>query len=77
MNKIDERRFWLGSILAILGVALMFTGLFTPPVGEISGSVLGATGEIFLLAGAVLGISSYVDIKMKKYLFDEDEKKKK
>lgn len=65
MDKIDTRRFWLGTALAVAGVAMLFVALFIPPQGEISGSALGAVGEVFLLSGAILGLDSYVTFKMK------------
>lgn len=68
MEKTDGRKFWLGAILALLGVAMLFVGMFIDPQGEVSGSVLGAVGEIFLLAGSLLGLDSYFNFKIKKYL---------
>ena len=65
MDKIDTRRFWLGTILAVAGVAMLFVALFIPPQGEISGSALGAAGQVFLLSGAILGLDSYTSFKMK------------
>ena len=68
MDKTDSKKFWLGAILALLGVAMLFVGMFIDPQGEVSGSVLGAVGEIFLLAGSLLGLDSYFNFKIKKYL---------
>lgn len=64
----DDKKFWLGAILAILGVAMLFVAMFIDPKGEISGSVLGAVGELFVLAGSLLGLDSYFDFKLKRYL---------
>ncbi len=72
MEKTDSRKFWLGAILAILGVAMLFVAMFIDPKGEVSGSVLGAVGEIFLLAGSLLGLDSYFNFKIKKYLKKDD-----
>lgn len=72
MEKTDSRKFWLGAILALLGVAMLFVGMFIDPQGEVSGSVLGAVGEIFLLAGSLLGLDSYFNFKIKKYLKKDD-----
>ena len=72
MEKTDGRKFWLGTILALLGVAMLFVGMFIDPQGEVSGSVLGAVGEIFLLAGSLLGLDSYFNFKIKKYLKKDD-----
>ena len=69
MSKKDNRKFWLGAIMAMLGIVLMFAACFAvEPVGEISGSVLGASGEIFLLAGALLGADAYLDVKLRNML---------
>ena len=72
MEKTDSRKFWLGAILALLGVAMLFVGMFIDPQGEVSGSVLGAVGEIFLLAGSLLGLDSYFNFKIKKYIKKDD-----
>lgn len=73
MDKIDERRFWLGAILAVLGVLIIIISLFIPPMGEVSPSVMGAVGEIFVLAGAILGLDSYWNYKMKRYIAPENK----
>ena len=72
MEKTDSRKFWLGAILTLLGVAMLFVGMFIDPRGEVSGSVLGAVGEIFLLAGSLLGLDSYFNFKIKKFLKKDD-----
>lgn len=72
MEKTDSRKFWLGAILALLGVAMLFVAMFIDPQGEVSGSVLGAVGEIFLLAGSLLGLDSYFNFKIKKFLKKDD-----
>ena len=72
MEKTDSRKFWLGAILTLLGVAMLFVGMFIDPQGEVSGSVLGAVGEIFLLAGSLLGLDSYFNFKIKKFLKKDD-----
>lgn len=54
----DRRKFWLAAFLCVAGVALLFTGMFIPPAGVISGTVVGGAGELFLLAGSVLGIDA-------------------
>ena len=75
MEKTERHRFWLGAILAILGVVIIIISLFIPPVGEIHPSALGAVGEIFLLSGCLLGLDSYVSIKMKKLITQQEDKK--
>lgn len=72
---LDTRRFWLGAALALSGVAMLFVAMFIEPRGEVSGSVLGAAGEVFVLAGCLLGADSYVNYKLKKYLNESNENK--
>lgn len=74
MEKVDKRKFWLGTVIALAGVAMLFVALFIPPQGEISGSALGAAGEIFLVAGSLLGLDSYFNFKLKRYLRNEENK---
>lgn len=67
----DDKKFWLGAVLAILGVAMLFVAMFIEPKGEVSGTVLGAVGEVFVLAGSLLGLDSYFDFKLNKFLKKE------
>ena len=75
MDSIDRKRFWLGALLLVAGVAMLFTAMIIEPTGEIHGTVLGAFGEIATIAGAILGLDSYVGMKMRKLLADEEKKK--
>ncbi|MDY6122291.1 MAG: hypothetical protein SPI72_04380 [Porphyromonas sp.] len=43
-------------ILSVAGIALLFTALLTPPVGEIDPAVLVAYGEVSTFVAAILGI---------------------
>ncbi len=72
---LDTRRFWLGAALALSGVAMLFVAMFIEPRGEVSGSVLGAAGEVFVLAGCLLGADSYVNYKLKKFLNESNDNK--
>lgn len=51
----------LSSVLCIssflVGVLLIFIGLFLPPAGEISNSVLVGTGTFLSFCGAIMGIN--------------------
>lgn len=62
----EKSRFLFGVILVVIGVVLIFLGFYTPPIGEIHTSVLGATGELLCLGGALIGADSYLEFKMKK-----------
>ena len=64
-NKINDRhKFWLATGLCVAGVALLFTGLFVGTAGIISGSVIGGSGELFVTAGAILGIDAVYSKKL-------------
>ena len=60
----DTRKFWLAAGLCVAGVALLFTGLFVGTAGIISASVIGGAGELFITAGAVLGIDAVYSHKL-------------
>lgn len=70
---MEKKRFWLGVVLAVVGIVLIFFGFFTPPVGEIHGSVLGAVGELLTLSGALVGADAYVELKVKKMFHNSNK----
>lgn len=72
MDKVDKHRFWLGAIMMIAGVIMLFIAMYIEPKGEIHGTVLGAFGEIATIAGALLGMDQYVSFKMRKMLEQRD-----
>ena len=72
-KQTESRRFWFGAVIAMSGVAMLFVAMFIPPKGEISGTILGAAGEMFVLAGSMLGLDGYVSYKMKRYINDKDK----
>lgn len=65
-------QLWLGVILAVCGMALLWTGLFLPPMGIIHASVLTALGEVFTFSGALIGIDYSYKYKTIKYLSDNN-----
>lgn len=71
----DKKRFWLAVFLLVSGVALVFLGFFTPPVGEVHGSVLGFFGEVSCIAGALMGIDLAIDNKIDRRLNKKEEQK--
>ena len=76
MSKSDKRDIivWIAAIVAfITGIGLCIGGFFVPPTGEISGSVLTATGEFLTFFGSVFGIGEYTKIQLKKIGKDEKE----
>lgn len=72
MEKIEKHRFWLGAVMILAGIAMLFMALYIDPKGEIHGTVLGAFGEIATIAGAILGLDTYVGFKMRKMLDRRD-----
>lgn len=58
---------WVAACIAFLtGIGLCICGFFTPPTGEISGSVLTATGEFLTFFGSVFGIGEYAKIQIER-----------
>lgn len=58
---------WAAACIAFsTGIALCIAGFCVPPSGEISGSVLTATGEFLTFFGSVFGIGEYTRIQIAK-----------
>lgn len=79
MKKITVKekmniQLWLGVILAIVGVVLLWVGLFLPPTGVIDASVLTALGEVFTFSGSLIGIDYTYKYKTIKYLSNDKTK---
>lgn len=74
MVKIsDKNRFWLACSMIVSGIVLVYIAFFTPPVGEVHGSILGFFGEIITASGAILGIDLAVDRKISKRFKDDNK----
>lgn len=61
MSRFNENtrltaQFILGLIAIIAGIVLLFIGIFQPPLGIISESVIIAFGELGTLGGTLIGI---------------------
>ena len=50
----------------ISGISLMLFGFIVPPMGEISGSVLGGAGELFALVGGLMGIDHSAKVRTRR-----------
>lgn len=74
MLKMEQRRFWVGCILILVGIILIFLGFYEAPVGELSGSLLAATGEVFTLGGSFCGLDAYVEYKVRKLNHNNNDK---
>lgn len=63
-----DRKEWIifgcGVLTLLAGIVLAFIGIYIPPVGVISGSVLTVIGEFLTFSGSAMGIGSYTAIKM-------------
>lgn len=55
----EKIAYGFAALAFLVGIVLIFCGLFLPPVGEIAASVLTGTGEFLTFAGAILGINQY------------------
>lgn len=65
--------FFFGFICALIGIGLLWTSLFIPPVGIIDASVLAAVGEVLTFSGALVGIDySY---RFKHFKIENDRQK--
>lgn len=62
-NTLQYTQLLLASITTLGGIALLFLGFFTPPLGVISNSVLIAFGEVCTFAGGLLGIDYHYRYK--------------
>ena len=49
-------QLFTAAILAIIGMVLLFCGLYIDPQGEIHETVLVAYGEVLTLSGSLMGI---------------------
>jgi len=67
-------QLWLGVALAIVGVILLWVGLFLPPMGVIHASVLTALGEVFTFSGSLIGIDYTYKYKTIKLNQENEEK---
>ena len=63
--KTSSFRAWTAVFMLVSGVALSAEGFFTPPVGQISESVLWFFAQCLLYAGSALGIDVIIDHKLK------------
>lgn len=58
---------WVAAIIAFLtGIGLCIAGFKVPPEGEISGSVLTATGEFLTFFGSVFGIGEFTKVQLER-----------
>ena len=64
-TKTHDIIVWGAAIIAfITGIGLCIAGFYAPPIGDINGSVLTATGEFLTFFGSVFGIGQFTRIKI-------------
>ena len=72
--KVKDIIVWGAAIIAFLtGIGLCIAGFYAPPLGDIDGSVLTATGEFLTFFGSVFGIGKYTEIQLNKIKKKADE----
>lgn len=62
-EKKTSIQFIVGLGITIIGIVLLFVGLFLPPIGAIDWSVLTAFGEIATFSGCLIGIDYSYKVK--------------
>lgn len=63
--KTKDIIVWVAAIIAfITGIGLCIAGFYAPPIGDINGSVLAATGEFLTFFGSVFGIGEFTKVKI-------------
>ena len=67
-KQILNTKFWVGMVVALAGIGLLFWGIVIPPKGEIHSSVLVAFGEVCTFAAGIIGVDYH-------YAFREYETK--
>lgn len=67
----NDLKFWG---LLVVGLCLSLCGIFTPPIGVISDSLLIVIGNLTILVGALYDISIVVDIKEKYFCVGRNPK---
>ena len=56
MERKLNAQLWLGVVIALAGVTLLFWGMLTPPGGKIDSSVQVGFGEVATFAGSRIGV---------------------
>lgn len=73
MSKKDIQLL-IAVITIIAGLALLFMGLWIPPIGIIDNSVLIAFGEVATFAGSLLGVDYTYKYKLEKIKRNDEDK---
>lgn len=74
-TKTKDIIVWVAAIIAFLtGIGLCIAGFYAPPIGDINGSVLTATGEFLTFFGSVFGIGEFTRIKIEEIKYTDASK---
>ena len=71
-KKANTPQFWLGCVITIAGIVLLFIGAYLDPKGQIHSSLLIGFGEVATFAGALLGVDYHYKFRFRE-LVDETE----
>lgn len=63
----QKAAYWTAVIAFVLGWGLVIAGFCTPPVGEVSGSVLAVLGQAMVYAASVFGVTMYFTSEVYKF----------
>ena len=76
-GKADTKdlQIWIGIVLLIAGVILLFLGFLSSPLGIIHYSVITTSGELFTFASVLLGIDYHYSHLLQKTIADMQKKK--
>ena len=66
VTQRDKVQFGIAGGLMLVGCMLLIIGMFVPPIGVISSSVLIAFGEVSTLAASILGIDAVYTNKLQR-----------
>ena len=70
-NKANSKAAYITAIVSFcIGWGLVCLGFFTPPKGEIHGSVIAILGEAMVYAASVFGVTLYFQNQMAKFRHD-------
>lgn len=71
---INKSKDWKFYSLLLVGLTLSLCGIYTPPIGIISDSLLIVIGNLTILVGALYDVSIVVDIKEKYFCVGRNPK---
>lgn len=79
-NKLSKEtkltlQFWLGVVVILAGLTMLFMGIWIPPTGAIDSSILVAFGESATFAGALIGVD--YRYKFQTYKLDKQDELRK